>query len=115
MRKVTKSADHLSEGVLVEGQVRARLLGMPILRLDAEVVLAPARPEALPPVLVEAAAPVRSAASTASARRGPSEQQAALPPAADDEPGPIGSELARAVALVQQGDVILRLGGDGRH
>jgi hypothetical protein len=32
----------LSEGALVQGSVRARLLGIPLLRLDATVVLAPA-------------------------------------------------------------------------
>jgi hypothetical protein len=33
---------HLSEGALVQASVRARLLGMPLLRLDATVVLMPA-------------------------------------------------------------------------
>lgn len=32
----------LSEGALVQASVRARLLGMPLLRLDATVVLMPA-------------------------------------------------------------------------
>lgn len=32
----------LSEGVLVQASVRARLLGIPLLRLDATVVLMPA-------------------------------------------------------------------------
>ncbi len=32
----------LSEGALVQGSVRARLLGIPLLRLDAAVVLMPA-------------------------------------------------------------------------
>jgi hypothetical protein len=113
MRRVTKSADRLSEGVLVEGQVRARLLGMPILRLDAEVVLAPARSEASPPVVVEAAAPA------APERRSEPSGPAALPPSPEppsaDQPAPIGSDLAEAVALVQQGDVVLRLGRDGRR
>jgi hypothetical protein len=104
MRRVTTSAEHLSEGVLVEGQVRARLLGMPILRLDAEVVLAPARSDGSAPVLVEAAAP-----AAPERRSEPSGQPAALPPAGE-EPAPIGSDLAEAVALVQQGDVLLRLG-----
>jgi hypothetical protein len=33
---------HLSEGALVQASVRARLLGIPLLRLDATVVLMPA-------------------------------------------------------------------------
>jgi hypothetical protein len=32
----------LSDGVLVEARIRARLLGLPILKVDATVVLAPA-------------------------------------------------------------------------
>ena len=33
---------HLSEGALVQASIRARLLGIPLLRLDATVVLMPA-------------------------------------------------------------------------
>jgi hypothetical protein len=33
---------HLSEGALVQASVRARLLGIPLLQLDATVVLMPA-------------------------------------------------------------------------
>jgi hypothetical protein len=33
---------HLSEGALAQASVRARLLGIPLLRLDATVVLMPA-------------------------------------------------------------------------
>jgi hypothetical protein len=33
---------HLSEGALVQASVRARVLGIPLLRLDATVVLMPA-------------------------------------------------------------------------
>ena len=36
------SSRHLSEGALVQASVRARLLGIPLLRLDATVVLMPA-------------------------------------------------------------------------
>jgi hypothetical protein len=35
-------ARRLSEGTLVQGSIRARLLGIPLLRLDATVVLVPA-------------------------------------------------------------------------
>ena len=39
----------LSEGGLVQASVRARLLGIPLLRLDATVVLMPAAITAAPP------------------------------------------------------------------
>ena len=38
----TGPSRRLSEGALVQASVRARLLGIPLLRLDATVVLAPA-------------------------------------------------------------------------
>lgn len=38
----------LSEGALVQASVRARLLGIPLLRLDATVMLVPAIPAASP-------------------------------------------------------------------
>jgi hypothetical protein len=38
----------LSEGALVEARVRARLLGIPLLKIDALVALVPARPSAVP-------------------------------------------------------------------
>lgn len=37
----------LSEGSLVEARVRARLLGIPLLKIDALVVLVPANPTAV--------------------------------------------------------------------
>jgi hypothetical protein len=39
---VVDPSRHLSEGALVQASVRARLLGIPLLRLDATVVLMPA-------------------------------------------------------------------------
>ncbi len=42
----------LSEGALVQASVRARLLGIPLLRLDATVVLMPAAITAPSPALV---------------------------------------------------------------
>jgi hypothetical protein len=45
VEKVVVTSDRtrrLSEGTLVQASVRARLLGLPVLRLDATVVLAPA-------------------------------------------------------------------------
>jgi hypothetical protein len=48
---------HLSEGALVEARVRARVLGIPLLKIDALVALVPAKstsvPSAPPPPLVE--------------------------------------------------------------
>jgi hypothetical protein len=41
----------LSEGALVQASVRARLLGLPLLRLDAAVVLVPAAITAAPAAL----------------------------------------------------------------
>ena len=38
----------LSEGALVEACVRARLLGIPLLKIDALVVLVPANPTSVP-------------------------------------------------------------------
>jgi hypothetical protein len=43
----------LSEGALVQASVRARLLGIPLLRLDATVVLMPAAITAPSPALAE--------------------------------------------------------------
>jgi hypothetical protein len=44
----------LSEGALVQASVRARLLGIPLLRLDATVVLMPAAITAPSPALATA-------------------------------------------------------------
>jgi hypothetical protein len=44
----TGDSGRLSEGALVQASVRARLLGIPLLRLDATVVLAPAAITARP-------------------------------------------------------------------
>jgi hypothetical protein len=41
----------LSEGALVQASVRARLLGIPLLRLDATIALAPAALTARPSAL----------------------------------------------------------------
>jgi hypothetical protein len=42
MTAAVDSSRRLSDGALVQASVRARLLGMPLLRLDATVVLMPA-------------------------------------------------------------------------
>jgi hypothetical protein len=50
-------ADSLSEGVVMQVEVTARLLGAPILRLDGDVVLAPGRPDGDLSALPEPAPP----------------------------------------------------------
>lgn len=42
LRAAVGGGRRLSDGALVQGSVRARLLGLPILRLDATIVLVPA-------------------------------------------------------------------------
>jgi hypothetical protein len=71
------TSSHLSDGVVVQTHLVARLLGMRILRVDGVVHLAPAR---LEPVDGVAARPV-------------------LAP-----PGTLGSGLAHASELIQDGD-----------
>jgi hypothetical protein len=93
---VPDPTSQLADGVLVEAQIRARLLGAPILRLDAEIVLAPARTDA------RATVPRSTAAAQETLESRPS-----LP---DDQriskqvtsSGPVGSALARAILLDQQ-------------
>jgi len=84
---VTPDPDgRLSEGVVVEARVRGRLLGAPILRLDAEVVLSPARVG--PPV---AGLPSRP-----------------LPPPAGSRQPALGTSLGEAVRLLEQSADCLR-------
>ena len=54
----------LSEGTLVEASVRARLLGIPLLRLEATIVLAPAE------VTAQSSAPYRPLAGPRAAGNG---------------------------------------------
>lgn len=95
-RVVLAPADRLSEGVLVEARVRGRLFGAPILRLDAELVLAPTRADEQQRVEV-------------SDRPDPATRAAPAPPAV----GAVrpGSALARAVALADQSAQTLRRNG----
>ena len=88
----------LAEGVVLEGRIRGRLLGAPILRLDAEVVLTPARPDSA--VVVPPVAPVRPLPTAGGARR-------AVAPAANSRSTP-GSALARAQYLVDENAAQLR-------
>ena len=50
------SGKRLSEGALVEASVRARLLGIPLLKLEATIVVVPAGLTPAPPAGREAAA-----------------------------------------------------------
>ena len=58
------SRKRLSEGALVEASVRARLLGIPLLRLDATIVLVPAGLRSSSPAPHRAGAPARTPART---------------------------------------------------
>ena len=79
----------LSEGALVEASVRARLLGIPLLRLDATIVLAPAEVTALSSARYELPGRTR-ARSVLPTRSGPA------------EPG-----LAEAVRSINEGAELL--------
>jgi hypothetical protein len=65
----------LSDGVLVEGCIRARLLGMPLLKVEATIVLAPAGLAA--PTFAPRDTPIQSSARSsraASTRSGDSRE-----------------------------------------
>jgi hypothetical protein len=62
------SRKRLSEGTLVEANVRARLLGIPLLKLEATIVLVPAGLTAAPPARRDA--PVRRSRRQDAAGRG---------------------------------------------
>jgi len=81
----------LSDGVLVEGCLRARLIGIPILKVEATIVLAPAgltTPNSAPRDL-----PFRSRARSS----GPAPARSRLP----------GQELAEAVRELNEGAELL--------
>lgn len=93
VRVAPEPDNRLADGVLVEAQIRARLFGAPILRLDAEVVLTPARADrvgATAPASIEPNSPPR--------------RSTPMPPRS----GPPGSALAEAAALVEQTSQSLR-------
>jgi hypothetical protein len=81
----------LSDGALVEGSIRARLLGIPLLRLDAKLVLVPAGVTVRPPArhVLPAHTPTR-----------PSVMQ----PRRSDPPG---RSLAEAVRTIDEGAELL--------
>jgi hypothetical protein len=87
---VPDPSKRLSDGVLVEACVRARLMGIPLLKVEATVVLAPAgltAPTSAPRVL-----PIRSSAqSSRTARRS----------------GVPGQGLAEAVRRIDEGAELL--------
>lgn len=88
------TASHLSDGVVVQARLVARLLGLRVLRVDGVVHLAPARLERTDVV-------PRPARPTEQAR--PARQA----------PDPLGVDLARASQLLDDGD--RRLGSAARH
>lgn len=96
VRVVPERDSRLSEGTLVEAVVQARLLGAPILRLDARVVLTPAKPEPVAPIDTR---PARSSNRSAARARTSSPNNTAVP---------AGSALAEAVTLVEQSAASLR-------
>ncbi len=98
-RVVTQQGDHLSEGVLVEAMVRAWLLGAPVLRLEGEVLLSPARP-----------APVSADLPDPAPAQPPPRLRALSQSPASGGSARIGSALTQAVALVQQSATDLRRG-----
>ena len=90
---VPEPANRLADGVLVEAQVRARLFGAPVLRVDAEVVLSPARAEHRSPPTGSPTPVVRQP------------DPVPAPGAASARPG---AALAHAVALAGEGAETLR-------
>lgn len=80
----------LSEGALVEASVRARVLGIPLLRLEATVALVPA----------EYATPFRAAQGTPAR---PSARSSGTPPARSGGNG----GLAQAVRSINEGAAVL--------
>jgi hypothetical protein len=111
---------HLSDGVVVQTHLVARLLGMRILRVDGVVHLAPARLEPLdavplrpalePPVTLEppSVRSVRSAGSVSTARSAYSARSARSAAADAEPPVAIGAGLLHASELIQDGDRRLR-------
>lgn len=101
VRVVPEPTNRLADGVLVEARIRARLLGAPVLRLDAEAVLAPTRTD-----------PVEEVDTVGSPRTQPPGAPPPAPPPALRR-APPGSALAEAVSLVEQGaESLRRLNGD---
>jgi hypothetical protein len=81
----------LSDGVLVEACVRARLLGIPLLKVEATAVLTPAglrAPTSAPPEL-----PIRTSARSSGA--------------ASTRSGAPGEGLAEAVRRIDEGAALL--------
>jgi hypothetical protein len=78
----------LADGALVQASVRARLLGLPLLRLDATVVLAPAE--------------ISAAQSTAHQPARPKNARSPAIPMTDT-----GHRLAKAVRSINQGAQLL--------
>jgi hypothetical protein len=98
LRVIPDPTNRLADGILVEAQIRARLLGAPILRLDAIVLLSPAR----------AAAATDDVWSDSTKLMDP-RAAPALPPSRP------GTTLADAISLVEQSADSLRLSSPNRR
>ena len=99
LRMIPDPSNRLADGILVEAQIRARLLGAPILRLDAVVVLSPAR----------AATTNDTDKSAWPDSTRPDSTKLIDPPAAPALPRPRpGTRLADAITLVEQSAGTLR-------
>jgi hypothetical protein len=90
---------HLSEGVLVEARLRARLLGIRLLTIDATVVLAPA--DVTVPSVAAHDPPRRASARSSGISRSPS--------------AATGHRLAEAVQSINEGmELLAATRRDGR-
>jgi hypothetical protein len=81
----------LSDGVLVEACIRARLIGIPLLKIEASIVLAPAG----------------LTASTSAPRDPPTRSSARSSHAALTRPGVLGQGLNEAVRTINEGAELL--------
>ena len=84
----------LSEGALVEAHVRARVLGIPLLKVDALVVLVPGNPSAVVP-------------STSSTSRAPSVEPTLPSGNRSRRPEAPGSALADAIRSIDEAAELL--------
>lgn len=91
LRAVPDPRKHLSDGVLVEGCLRARLVGIPILKVEATIVLAPAG--LTTPIFAPRGLSFRTPAQSS----GPASARSRLP----------GQRLAEAVRRLNEGEELL--------
>lgn len=90
----------LSQGTLVEGRIRARLLGIPLLKIDAVVALVPGTPSSVGP----SPSPARSLEPMLSLGNGARRFEAP------------GSALAEAIQIIDEAaDLLTEARGKGFH